>query len=91
MLLPKEQLFALDQYARSNNMVFVLAVNNGVTASIFSDFGDEHVITDRDGEPTQPLALSNCEVITKSSVLIIPGVEDGQPVVVLTFAGETGR
>jgi len=90
VLLPKEQLFALDQYARSNNMVFVLAINNGVTASIFSDFGAEHVITDRDGEPTQPLALSNCEVITKTATLNIPGVEDGQPVVILTFAGETG-
>jgi hypothetical protein len=66
--LPKAQLFALDEYARSNKIVFVIAINNGVTASIFSDFGPEHIITDRDGEPTQPLAL------VRASLLPCPAV-----------------
>ena len=67
-----------------------MAITNGVTASLFSDFGPAHVITDRDGEPMKTLALRNCEVMDKPSVLKIEGVEDGTPVVILTFAGDLG-
>jgi len=35
-LLPKAQLFGLNEYARNNGIAFVLAITNGVTASIFS-------------------------------------------------------
>ena len=54
------------------------------------DFGPEHVITDRDGEPMKTLALRNCEVIDKPACLKIAGVDDGTPVVILTFAGDLG-
>ena len=35
-LLPKAQLFALNEYARANNIGFTMAITHGVTASLFS-------------------------------------------------------
>ena len=37
--LPKDVLFGLNEAARSKGIAFVMALNVGVTASIFSDFG----------------------------------------------------
>mmetsp|Transcript_30781 Transcript_30781/g.80546 ORF Transcript_30781/g.80546 Transcript_30781/m.80546 type:complete len:1703 (+) Transcript_30781:130-5238(+) len=89
-LLPKEELFELNEAARAAGMAFVLAVTSGVTASVFSDFGPAHHITDPNGEPMQPLALSSCEVLARPDVLKVDGVKAGQAVAILTFAGETG-
>ena len=72
-LLPKSQLFALNEYARSNGITFNMAINNGVTASVFSDFGPEHLITDADGEPTKTLALMGIEVRGLVVLLLFPG------------------
>jgi len=37
--------------------VFILAVTHGISSHFFTDFGDNHVITDADGEPTKSLVI----------------------------------
>uniref|UniRef100_A0A7S4R506 Ubiquitin-activating enzyme E1 C-terminal domain-containing protein n=1 Tax=Ditylum brightwellii TaxID=49249 RepID=A0A7S4R506_9STRA len=86
-MLTKADLFRINETCRTSNIAFILAVNHGVTASIFSDFGPHHEIFDLTGEPTQTLAVSNIEVMpSKSSLLRVSGVEDGKPVVIITVA-----
>ena len=67
--LPKATLFRINRTARENNIAFLVAINNGVTASLFSDFGPSHTITDWNGEPTEARALSNIEVVVKPASL----------------------
>lgn len=86
-LLPKKQLFRLNETARANGIAFIMAITNGVTSSIFSDFGPVHEITDATGEPTQTLAISNVEVLErKPKLLQVDGVQDGEKVVIVTVA-----
>jgi len=87
-LLPSQTLVALNSAARSRGVAFMLAVNSGVTASIFSDFGPRHVITDEDGEPTQMLAVAAAEVVTVGGIVKVSGAKDGDKVVVLTLASD---
>jgi len=86
-LLPKKELFRLNETARANGIAFIMAISNGVTSSIFSDFGPHHEITDATGEPTQTLAVSNVEVLEeKPKLLQVGGVKDGEKVVIVTVA-----
>ena len=87
-LLPKAELFRINAVARANNCVFLLAATNGVTASIFSDFGSAHHITDYNGEPTETYAVANVEVMDKHPILKVSGVEDGSQIVVVSFASD---
>ena len=86
-LLPKKELIQLNETARANNIAFIMAISNGVTSSIFSDFGTQHEITDATGEPTQTLAISNVEVLEdKPELLKVEGAKDGEKVVIVTVA-----
>ena len=87
MMLPKKELFLLNEIARKNGIAFIMALTNGVTSSIFSDFGPHHEITDATGEPTQTLAVSNVEVLDeKPKLLDVSGVREGEKVVIITVA-----
>lgn len=85
-LLPKSTLYRINETARANGIAFILAVNRGVTASLFSDFGPKHEITDVNGEPAKMLAVSNVEVLPKPEILKIDGVKEGEECVVVTVA-----
>jgi ubiquitin-activating enzyme E1 len=85
-LITEQDLFRLNEVARANGIAFILAVNHGVTSSIFSDFGPRHEILDATGEPTQTLAVSNVEIVEKSTLLDIHGVKEGEKVVIVTVA-----
>ena len=85
LLSPKE-LFRINETCRRHHIAFLLAINHGVTSSLFSDFGTNHTITDATGEPTATLAVANVEVLQKSSLVQIDGVKDGETVVVVTVA-----
>eukprot|EP01044_Picomonas_judraskeda_P000417 COSAG03_NODE_18_length_21685_cov_15.938988_23_plen_762_part_00 len=89
-LLPKAELFRINQTCRANSIAFLMALTSGVTASLFSDFGPEHVINDPNGEPLETQALSNIEVFEKPASLTVPGVADGETVVVLTVDSNHG-
>eukprot|EP00546_Thalassionema_frauenfeldii_P018444 CAMPEP_0178900650 /NCGR_PEP_ID=MMETSP0786-20121207/3584_1 /TAXON_ID=186022 /ORGANISM="Thalassionema frauenfeldii, Strain CCMP 1798" /LENGTH=1237 /DNA_ID=CAMNT_0020571663 /DNA_START=42 /DNA_END=3756 /DNA_ORIENTATION=+ len=76
-----------NQACRAHGIAFILAVNHGVSLSLFSDFGTSHEILDATGEPTQTLAVSNIEVLeSKPKLLEIDGFSDEKPVVVVTVA-----
>ena len=86
-MLPKQDLFRLNTLARENGIAFIMALTNGVTSSIFSDFGPHHEITDATGEPTQTLAVSNVEVLDEKPKLFhVSGVKEGEKVVIVTVA-----
>ena len=86
-LLPESDLLRINETCRANNIAFIMALNNGVTSSIFSDFGCTHEIADATGEPTQTLAVANMEVLaTKPKLLEISGVKEGDKVVIVTVA-----
>jgi ubiquitin-activating enzyme E1 len=86
-LLPKAELFRINETCRANHIAFLLAANHGVTCSLFSDFGPEHEIQDATGEPTQTLAVSNLEVLSeKPKLMEISGVKEGELVVIVTVA-----
>jgi len=87
-LLPQQLLVALNTEARSKGIAFVLAVNLGATASIFSDFGPKHVINDEDGEPTQMLAVAAAEVIPVGGIVKVHGAKEGGKVLVLSLASD---
>eukprot|EP00448_Togula_jolla_P023889 CAMPEP_0170591992 /NCGR_PEP_ID=MMETSP0224-20130122/12696_1 /TAXON_ID=285029 /ORGANISM="Togula jolla, Strain CCCM 725" /LENGTH=1235 /DNA_ID=CAMNT_0010915887 /DNA_START=54 /DNA_END=3762 /DNA_ORIENTATION=- len=87
-ILKRPVLFALSAEARSKNIAFLMALNMGVTTSIFSDFGPKHIITDEDGEPTQMLAVSAAEVVPLEGIVKVDGLKEGDRVVVLTLASE---
>ena len=78
----------INETCRQHKIAFVLACNHGVTASIFSDFGNHHEIADANGEPTQMLAISNVEVLKdKPELLKIAGLQQGcSSVVIVTVA-----
>jgi len=85
-MLPQEELFRLNETARANDIAFVMAINTGVTASLFSDFGPAHAITDVDGEPVTTMAMSNLEIVKKTPLLKVSGVNDGEDLVIITVA-----
>jgi ubiquitin-activating enzyme E1 len=85
-MLPKSDMYRINTVARSHNIAFIMAFTSGVTASMFSDFGDKHIITDHDGKAKETLALAGIEVLDKPELLKINGVKDGEAVVVLSFA-----
>ena len=90
-LLPKAELLRVNETCRAHGIAFMLAITNGVTASLFSDFGAAHAITDANGEPVEALALSRVELLpAKPACLKVEGVEDGAPVVVLTCDSNWG-
>lgn len=90
-LLPKKDLIRINETCRANGTAFIMALTNGVTSSLFSDFGPSHEIADATGEPTQTLAVSNMEVLNEPPDLLqISGVTSGggsgQPIVIVTVA-----
>merc|ERR1719203_245762 len=65
-----------------------VGLDMGATTSFFSDFGQKHLITDEDGEPTQMLAVGNAEIITVSGIVKVDGCKEGEKVLVLTMASD---
>ena len=46
------ELFYWNKECRSNNVKFIMLQSYGLTFHIFCDFGDKHIVQDKDGEPT---------------------------------------
>mmetsp|Transcript_73462 Transcript_73462/g.198656 ORF Transcript_73462/g.198656 Transcript_73462/m.198656 type:complete len:1053 (-) Transcript_73462:152-3310(-) len=65
-----------------------MAVNMGVTTSVFSDFGPKHIITDEDGEPTQMMAVAGVSVVEVGGIIKIDGAKEGDKLVTLTLASD---
>jgi len=89
-LLPEATLMAMNDVARANGIVFLMAITSGVTASVFSDFGQKHVITDENGEPTQTLAMAAADAMTVEGIIKVQGCKEGDKIVVITLASDHG-
>jgi ubiquitin-activating enzyme E1 len=89
-LLPEAILVAMNEAARAKSIAFLLALNAGVTASVFSDFGDKHAVTDHDGEPTEMLALSGVDIVPVGGIVKVDGCKEGDKVLVATLASDHG-
>ena len=59
--LPKSELIRLNKLCRSfkKPIIFILAITHGLTGTFFSDFGEAHTITDKDGENKRIRIVSN--------------------------------
>lgn len=55
-------LAAIDNACRAANAGLTIGLSDGVTASVFSDFGANHAITDADGEPAIVNPISDMSV-----------------------------
>jgi ubiquitin-activating enzyme E1 len=62
--LPLETLIELDNFCRSapKPIQFLLAMNNGVVGSVFTDYGPSHVVTDLDGEIARVNVIEEIEI-----------------------------
>ena len=63
VFLPKVEVIRMNDACRKANIAFVFAVNTGVTSLIFSDFGPNHTITDKNGNPIQVSPFSSCCIV----------------------------
>jgi len=87
-ILPKAVLYRMNGLCRQQNIVFLMALTTGVTASLFSDFGPKHVCTDIDGEPTETFAVSLLEVVEKTQYINSSGMNVGDKMAVVTIASK---
>lgn len=64
--LPKEELVGIDRVCRTQKptISFVMAQTHGVTGLIFTDFGANHVVTDRNGEPRRSLVVHSIDHVS---------------------------
>jgi len=74
-----KQLSEMSRACHECGATFILGLATGIVGTFFSDFGDNHVITDFDGEPPMVTVASSMEVTKK---------EDGSPKVVIVVAKE---
>jgi len=73
-----KQLSEIGRYCHEHGVAFVLGLATGIVGTFFSDFGDNHVITDFDGEPPMVTVADHMEITKKA--------EDGSLKVVIAVA-----
>lgn len=54
-----QNLIDVNQFCRKNKVGFVLSETLGLFGYAFVDYGDEHIITDHDGEATKSFIIAN--------------------------------
>lgn len=55
------RLFAINERCRANKVGFIMTETLGLAAYAFVDFGNEHIITDKDGEFTRQFIVSSVD------------------------------
>ena len=63
LCLTAKQLRQVSTETHNLGVAFMMALTAGVTATIFSDFGESHTITDPDGMPTNVCAVAALELL----------------------------
>jgi ubiquitin-activating enzyme E1 len=72
-------LIAWDKFCHAHDKLFVLAINNGLTCTVFTDFGAVHLVKDPNGEPVKSHAIDRVDVRSD---------EQGNKFLVAEVAGE---
>lgn len=65
-----EALMDFNQAARSAECGFILAETMGVAGYTFVDFGDSHVMFDKDGEPTKQYIVTSIDKNDKNELVV---------------------
>lgn len=60
----KTELIRLNDICHNHKIAFILAQTHGVTGVFFTDFGPEHLVTDRDGEPKRTVVIEKIDHIS---------------------------
>ena len=75
--IPVAELIRMNTFCRnfeknkeSSPIVFLLGFIQGVTATLFSDFGPEHAVFDADGEPPKTLIIDGILTQKNGSVTV---------------------
>eukprot|EP00484_Ammonia_sp_Unknown_P003319 CAMPEP_0197075706 /NCGR_PEP_ID=MMETSP1384-20130603/211746_1 /TAXON_ID=29189 /ORGANISM="Ammonia sp." /LENGTH=352 /DNA_ID=CAMNT_0042514555 /DNA_START=54 /DNA_END=1109 /DNA_ORIENTATION=+ len=96
-ILPRKELFRINQLCRTRQdangkpapAAFVLALTQGITAHLFTDFGPCHTVTDQDGEPARSLVIDDLD---EDGVITVPqnqrhGFDDGDEITIEDIEG----
>lgn len=54
-------LYKLNDLLRSLNKGFIVSATSGLLGFVFTDFGLNHIITDKNGEPKKTVLISNIQ------------------------------
>lgn len=75
-LMPLQELLKWDDFCRSKSIPFIYAFTGGAFASVFVDFGADHIVTDPDGQ--QPMVRLVDSIENGPDALVRITVPDGQ-------------
>lgn len=75
-MLPKNQLIEIDELCRNNKKAFIYGLITGLAGFIFSDFGKEHIIYDKNGKKCKTYYCKNIEKSNKGLVSIDNSLEN---------------
>jgi ubiquitin-activating enzyme E1 len=97
VMLPKNDLIRINELCRCRQdangdplpSAFILAVTQGVTAHMFTDFGPGHVVTDADGEPSRAFVVQVCEGNKVTIAAKRHGFDDGDEILFEDIEAET--
>jgi len=90
--MTQESLTQINEICRSHGTKFIYGWTSGVVASVFSDFGKSHTVTDPDGEPTR---MNVVQSISKTGVVKVAAnrhrLDDGDHVRFEELEGSLSR
>ena len=97
LCLTAQQLRDVSTDSHKLGVAFMMALTAGVTATVFSDFGDSHTITDPDGLPTNVCAVAALDLLPlhkdddKGWLKPETNFEEGRKAVFITVSSETKK
>jgi len=75
-ILPKNELFKINEICRNNKKGFIYGILTGLSGFIFSDFGKEHIVYDKNGRKCKTYYCKNIEKSSKGLVNVDTSLED---------------
>ena len=75
-MLPKNELFKINEICRNNKKAFIYGILTGLSGFIFSDFGKEHIVYDKNGRKCKTYYCKNIEKSSKGLVSVDTSLED---------------
>jgi hypothetical protein len=68
-----DKLIEVNEFVRAKNIGFILSTSFGPSGFTFVDYGNEHIVTDADGENTKQFIVVNA---TQTNPVIVTVHED---------------
>jgi molybdopterin/thiamine biosynthesis adenylyltransferase len=83
-VLPLDQLLALNELCRTNNISFFYTFTGGISVDVFVDHGDKHVVNDFNGERPMQKLITDVVALSETETLIRYETPEGQQPVALS-------